>query len=246
VKLHLFGVRAIRRDGDASSTPVHHCSSSIALHLTFFPSSGCRCPPRKGSLKPRRGDGPSTPQSTSKFFSALRLHLYLTTTVLHANDHKLSRTPQLYGFPVTDSCLTSDHAWSISKYPRLAGDAQKFALPFPRITTQTTADRRRVLRWSHPRQGTSPISANTTPTTASHDEVYHTVQAISMSHEQNMHHHLIYFATTMFNTNQTRSDCSLLISIQMTSSLALPASRIASQDSHLQQRGCLMVSSAFD
>jgi len=67
-----------------------------------------------------------------------------------------------------------------------------------------------------------------------------------MSHEQNMHHHLIYFAATMFNANETRSDCSLLISIQMTSCLALPASRIATQDSHLQQRGCLTVSSAFD
>ena len=140
MRVHLFGVRAIRRDGDASSTPVHYCSSSIALHLTFFPPSGCRCPPRKGSLKPRRGEGPSTPQSTSKFFSALRLHLYLTTTALHANDHKLSRTPQLYSFPVTDSCLTSDHAWSISKDPRLAGDAQKGALPFPRITRPLQTD----------------------------------------------------------------------------------------------------------
>jgi hypothetical protein len=44
-----------------------------------------------------------------------------------------------------------------------------------------------------------------------------------MSHEQNMHHHLIYLATTMFNTNKTQSGCNLLISIQITSCLATAA-----------------------
>jgi hypothetical protein len=67
-----------------------------------------------------------------------------------------------------------------------------------------------------------------------------------MSHEQNMHHHLIYLATTMFNTNETPSGCSLLISIQMTSCLTFPTFSIGSQDSHLQQRGCLMVNMASD
>ena len=57
-----------------------------------------------------------------------------------------------------------------------------------------------------------------------HDEVYHSVPAISMSHEQNMHHHLIYLATTVFNTNETRLGCNLLISIQVTSCLVVTAS----------------------
>ena len=70
-------------------------------------------------------------------------------------------------------------AGSIPNDSRLIGGAQRGALPFPRTIHQATADRRRVTQWSPNQQGTFPESANATPTTASHDEVYHTVQAIS-------------------------------------------------------------------
>jgi hypothetical protein len=92
---------------------------------------------------------------------------------------------------------------------------------------QTTAYQPRVPQWSSNQQGTFPNSANATP------QRLHTMKSITlfrrfpMSHEQNMHHHLIYLATTMFNTNETQSGCNLLISIQIISFLAIAASCIS-------------------
>jgi hypothetical protein len=136
---------------------------------------------------------------------------------LRANDHRLSRTPQLYSLYVTDSLPTYDHTWSILDDSRLMGGAQKVHCYFRESPPRPlqTEDRYRsglpVNKVRHqPPHTQLPQRLHTMKS-------HHTVQAISMSHEQNMHHHLIYFATTMFNTNETRSGCSLLISIQMIS-----------------------------
>jgi hypothetical protein len=76
-----------------------------------------------------------------------------------------------------------------------------------------------------------------------------------MSHEQNMHHHLIYLAATMFNTNETPSGSILLTGMQVKHYLAVlvscksgqppstvrlldgfPAIRLTSQRTYFQSR----------
>jgi hypothetical protein len=58
------------------------------------------------------------------------------------------------------------------------------------------------------------VTLFTHPLHSFYDEVYHTVPAIIMSHEQNMHHHLIYLANTLFITNKLHVWHSMLTNMQ--------------------------------